>query len=594
MQISKLMNELPLKNFEQSYLEACGVKSPVEYMAITSKSDVCDNPFDYPNMEEAVTLLFNRINKDREEDKETQFISIVDCDVDGYCANAIIYTMLYELGCLSLYTISHTGKEHGFDNEVMQELESFNPKESFIFCTDAGSTDEKNIALLKSKGFEVIVLDHHDPKNCKVVDGDNYYYDPSKFPCYNINHHFGKKDFENDNPLNIYLSGAGVTMKFVQAYCQKFDLDWLVNWKRLESLVGLSILSDSCDIRVAENRYYVQRLRKLDMPILSYIYECRRKPTKQNPKGSRKYISDVSHNKDWSFGFIPYINALTRRSGELENKMFVAFAMASETKEDFEKMMQICTEAKKAQQEDTKDVLAQIEENIIVTDKLVVGFIDKEYKSMTGVIAGKLCDTYNRPAFILREKSGTEWSGSLRSTVDLLTELNNSKLCEVSGHEKAAGIVIKKAMLNKVIEFVNNMQFETSYDVACQVCIKDINLTLVSECDKIAQYIGKGIPSPLFYYEGTLEKPFVSRKTKNTCLCGAFVKFNCSDEEADKFEKSNYIRCVFELRENTYNGETKAQAVIKDMELSFIEPRAKKKTFTKGEDLSNEDWMDLF
>ncbi len=62
MKINSLLKNIAPDTFLQDYLQACGVEDPEAY--IHADLSVCDNPWDYPNMVEAVDRLHKAIEND--------------------------------------------------------------------------------------------------------------------------------------------------------------------------------------------------------------------------------------------------------------------------------------------------------------------------------------------------------------------------------------------------------------------------------------------------------------------------------------------------------------------------------------------------
>lgn len=89
---------------------------------------------------------------------------IVDCDCDGYTSSAILINYLYSLfpsyveSNLSYFV--HDSKTHGLSDTFPWLSNRTNL--GLIILPDSSSNDYEYHKQLKSKGINILVLDHHD------------------------------------------------------------------------------------------------------------------------------------------------------------------------------------------------------------------------------------------------------------------------------------------------------------------------------------------------------------------------------------------------------------------------------------------------
>ena len=67
---------------------------------------------------------------------------------------------------------------------------------------------------------------------------------------------------------------------------------------------------------------------------------------------------------------------------------------------------------------------------------------------------------FNKPTIILRELNEETWSGSVRSPVPLLEQINESGLAKCQGHGEAFGIVIEKIKIEGLIKWFDEQNLE--------------------------------------------------------------------------------------------------------------------------------------
>ena len=151
-------------------------------------------------------------------------------DVDGFLSASMLYCYLRSLNkSINIFPLFHNDKSHGLDDNIISQIEN----DSLLIIPDASGSEEQYKTLC-DKNVSVTVLDHHD------ISNSNY--------AAIVNNQL------SSNVQNKYLSGCGVTHKFLQALDAKYN-------KRLSgkyiSYVAISIVSDSMNVTSLENRAYL-------------------------------------------------------------------------------------------------------------------------------------------------------------------------------------------------------------------------------------------------------------------------------------------------------------------------------------------------
>lgn len=225
MKVKPLLQSINPYTFLEDYLRACGVENVTEY--IEAGLDVCDSPWDYPNMKEAVDRLHVAIFHGE------QIGILQDVDSDGVMSATIAYDFLKKQGIQPI-VFWHTGKQHGIspskDENMLQQI--IDSGITLLWIPDAGSGDVNPCKELKQLGIDTIITDHHLAK-------DNPY-------AIVINCHFAEG-------LNSNLTGAGVTDKLIEGYCKQYNIEK----PDYSDLVAFSLISDVADLTSLENRAYM-------------------------------------------------------------------------------------------------------------------------------------------------------------------------------------------------------------------------------------------------------------------------------------------------------------------------------------------------
>lgn len=550
MKVKPLLQSINPNTFLQDYLQACGVEEVDEYL--NAGLDVMDSPWDYPNMKEGVERLKKAI------DDGEKIGVLVDADCDGNLSAALIVKFLLRF-TNNLAYFFHVGKGHGFvqnkEEDIPQQV--LDSGVSLLIAPDSSTNDASQCKWLKSNGVNCLVLDHHE------VTTSNPY-------AIIINHHLGEG-------LNTALSGCGVTFKFVQSCAESWNIDL---GDLYYDLVATSIISDVCDLTTLENRAYVKYgFEHITDPMLKLMF------TKFNRKGNNPI--------GVSWGTAPPINSLCRGDNQ-QAKM--DFFMALVGKEDMDKGVSVARKAHNEQSKIVKTIYEEIEPDLDQTHKVMIGYVDDEYKGYSGLIANKITGNFGKPSLVLRELNPTMFSGSLRSPVDIADKINETGLAKCQGHLAACGIFLKKSNLPRLIKWFDESKLSVNPEQQitailkpnqitlplCHACSDDMVLWGASDGNKIVQ--------PKFYLEFETSpsniQVFVKKTTTIKITKGnvSFLKFQCEEDMANLLQHERCkVSMIVTLDVNEWNGVESPQAKIESWEIEKAE-----------DNVEDEDWEDFF
>ena len=214
----------------------------------------------------------------------------------------------------------------------------------------------------------------------------------------------------------------------------------------------------------------------------------------------------------------------------------------------------------------------------------MVTFGEEADKNYLGLAANKLVSQYRKPCIVLRELNPTTWTGSLRSPVDVASQINATKFAICRGHESACGIDIKKANLKKFIRWAtSHLDIDPSFNVAGVLDIPDINLKICRDCEDWSQLWGISggniLVEPTFYIEIKVEREnlFFCGKGKNSVKIAQsdvdFWIFKCNDDELE--ELTQYpeftLKMIVKLGVNSWEGKTNPKAIVENFEVEQYE-----------------------
>lgn len=565
------MNDID--NPKQTILLNRGIENWKQYLNL---NEDCTHDFNLlDNIDKAVSCFINHI------EKKSRIHIIVDSDVDGYTSASMVYRYIKHLGEDINVTYSlHTKKQHGIseDVEIPDDCE-------LLIVPDAGSNDVEQCKELTEKGIDVIILDHHicDKQNDVAIVVNN----------------------QMCNYPNKNFCGAGIVYKFLKAVDEELWEDYA---DKMLDIVALGNISDVMDMRECETRYYVDLgLTKIRSKLFKALIE------KQSYS-----MNGVVNITSVQFYVTPILNAMIRvGSAEDKDLLFRAFietdevfkykkrGETEESDEDiYTRAARLCYNAKNRQGKDVQKGVDAIDDVIkekeIYKDKVMfINVSDILGETLTGLVAIKIAEKYNRPCLLLRRQKAREdgslyYGGSCRnfdnSPIESLKDfLDSTGTFEfVQGHDNAAGISIPRENVAKSIEMCNerlsDMDFQKCFNVDFDINASDLSVGFIKAIDEMKDIFGQGIKEPLVHIKNIpiwSENFFVMGKNSNSWKVindegYAFVKFNVDvdKDEVLQIYNSNLdgeeeyslgsIDVVGTVSINNYNNILTPQIIIKD------------------------------
>ena len=464
----------PFENITlKGYMEKCGIENTEEYMSARYIEPLDD----YDNISEAARIILDAINLNK------YFYIIVDEDFDGSMSSAIQY--IYLKRCrpnLNVKVLIHkTPKSHGLQDQLLMDeliqyasgIEGENSQEGILWIADASSNDVTEHKQLSELGYTIICTDHHDKTS------DNPY-------SVIVNNQF------SNNVKNKQLSGTGVTFKLCQAIDQLNNTTYS---NELISFVHLSNIADSCEFTNSEqNTFRHWGLQTIHPNLQPFI-------------DAFNYQHGLN-NSDFSFGMISRINAVIRvGTFEEKQKLFIALACG----QNIDEVIKICKKCK-TEQDKLRDSLLENNLNLCLDSSIMVFKINTK-TPLTGLIANKLMSKYNKPIFLVHERTEGTVEGSARSPIDIRSLCNESGLfMYAAGHEGAFGISWNKEKEAEIFNWITSLTLsEPQIRVLTSSTIKSLPKCLFNEFDPNMQgtygIYGQGISEPLLHVYDIIFSP---------------------------------------------------------------------------------------
>lgn len=460
-----------------------------------------------------------------------------DYDVDGITSTAILWETFYGFSKSVFPHIPHR-REEGYGLTVKGIDHCLSQGAKLIITADSGITAAAEIAYCRSRGCDVIVIDHHQP--------------PAELPQ------------PNSLLFSTATSAAGLSWFFVKEFLQSYpspkaDLDDLL------SLAAVSVICDLVPLLGISRsiaKYGLTSLNKTTRPGLLALFSL---------AGIKLGEIDTYHA-----GFIigPRINAMGRLEHALDSLRLLCTTAPMRAME----LAQLLDDTNHSRQDltlnSTKDALSRFS---TVDVPAVIIVADPSYdEGVIGLVAAKLVEQFYRPSLVI--SVGQEVSkGSARSVsgfhlTDFLKK-HSRYLTSVGGHQMAAGFSLSTSDLDNFIAKIQSAssEIDTSAFVRLRKIDADIPLSLVgqdlyNEVNRFAPF-GLGNPRPVFASNHvTVSSP------KRVGKDFSHLKFMVSGLDAIYFQappdlnlSDQVEKIVYSLDINTYNGVSKLQLLVKDI-----------------------------
>ena len=501
------------------------------------------DPFLMHDMQKAV----DRINEAIEN--EEKILVYGDYDADGITSTVLLVETLISMGAnVSSYIPNRFEEGYGPNKEAFTKI--INSGISLIITVDNGIAGVEEVDLANELGCDVIVTDHH-----KIQDTM-----PNAYAIIHPEHPDGNYPFKK-------LAGVGVAFKLAHALLEIFP-DFLLD------LVAIGTIADMVSI-TDENRIFV----KQGLELLN-----------EDPRIGLKMLLELSSidtkidEQTVGFYIAPKLNSIGRMDSA---KLGLTFLMAEDpvtAKSLAEQIEQYNIERKKVTEDIVKDVINKIE-NSDKKEKNVIMVSGEYHEGVLGIVASNIVERYQKPVFIMNEKDGV-LKGSARSIFDFNIYVAMNKISDLfiafGGHTLAAGFSFDASNFDKIEGFLDNEfeefkkhnELKSSKNIDIVTSLEDISYQFLNSLDVLKPY-GMDFEKPSVLIENAmvLNKAYFGSEKQYLRLTiadevGNLECISFKDVAAfDKVEKNDIVDLLCTLDKNNFNGRSKLQAHIIDINI---------------------------
>ena len=543
-QAASLAAALDLSDTTASVLVRRGYAEPEQAASFLGGELPGHDPFALGDMQEACDRIRTAVAGG------TKICVHGDYDVDGICATTLAVLVLRELGAdVDWHLPSRFEEGYGLAGETLTRLAGEGC--GLVLTVDCGISAVDEIAAAKAAGLDVIVTDHHRPgdalPDCPVVATK-----PSAYPF-------------------PELCGTGVVYKLAEALLGPGD-ERLV---RHLDLVALATIADVVPL-VDENRALaiagLRRLATTTRPGLKALMRAARVDPAVLDEGAV------------GFRLAPRINAagrLGRPTAALELLLTG----------DEETANRIATELEELNRE-----RQAVEERILREASAVIdawpearrrrrGYVvadESWHEGVIGIVASRLTERYHRPVVLIAGTEGDLWKGSGRSipAFDLHAGLAAcaQHLERFGGHRAAAGLSIRPESVDELADafavyadaHLDDDELRSVTAVDAIVPGSALTLGLCAELGRLAPF-GLGNPGVNLLVAGCELTDLATvgegkhlrfRVRDRGRPAGSAIAFGLGPQ-LDRFRRVGAYDVAFRLQENSWNGTTSPQLVVR-------------------------------
>ena len=567
-QASNLAKELDISLIISELLVVRGITTFEEARSFFRPSlNNLHDPFLMKDMDEAVARLNKALSI------KEKILIYGDYDVDGTTAVSLVYGFLRQYTSnIGYYIPDRYSEGYGVSWQSIEFAKENGY--TLVIALDCGIKAVDKVQKAKEYGIDFIICDHHTP-DAQLPDAVAVL-DSQRNDC---------------NYPYRSLSGCGVGFKLMQAFCisNEIPFEKLMNYI---DLVVVSIGSDIVPI-TGENRILASfGLQKLNhnpsLGLKSIIDVC-------SMSGKTIDISDVV------FKLGPRINASGRMRTGGEVVELLTTNNPEVAREKCSDIDSYNTERREVDKATTEHAKKKIVDSEKFDDKKAIVIYNKEWnKGIVGIVASRLAEEFHKPTIVLTKSPTNEEliSGSARSVqgYDLYAAINSSRelLENFGGHMYAAGLslreenlkIFKERFENYVEQTILPEQLNPQLNIDCEIDFEEITPKFLRILKQFNPF-GPENMKPVFCTRNLIDYENKSRLIGKDSTHLRLVLSNISGKNQQSGvafrsdDMRNYdmndilqhlknggkIDICYTLEENTFNGMTNTQLMVKDIKV---------------------------
>ena len=492
---------------------------------------------------------------------------LTDYDADGLTSHAVITESLIRFG-VSMEQVTHwighrLEDGYGISETLVDRLLESRPLAQLVISADCGSSDETQIARLKTAGIDVIVTDHH-----RVSDEGP---PPSAYAVVNPN----RSDCAYPDKA---IAGCMVSW-LLMSHARQGLIDQQVIAEGTPKLgdlldyVALGTVADCVSLGSSEtNRAIVKAglslIRKQQRP-------CWQVAASQLTKSSRDINAELL-----AFQLAPRLNARGRIGHSLRGYEYLVAVSITEATNAFLDLDADNTTRRAIEKEMIEQAKPLARRQHFHGGLVLCVVLENGHPGVQGIVASRLVEAEGRPSIVLTPGNdpGT-LTGSMRSIpgVDakaLLDSVNTELpgvLLRYGGHTGACGMTVRKdalADLSRELQEIYRARYsdvgpKPQFLVDAELLPEQLSIAWIEKMEALAPF-GRGFDQPVFvgvFQVGSIRSVGQDKTHLSMSLIveGRQIQaiwFSALDPRTPPPVKSgDWIECVYSLSINTFRGQ---------------------------------------
>lgn len=373
-------------------------------------------PLEIKNLKKAADRILKAIKR------KEKIILYGDADLDGISSVIVLKEAIKNLGgqVTAVYFPDREIEGYGLNEDALIYLKEHSP--ALLLVLDCGISNIEEVKMAKKLGFEVVIVDHHEPLN--------------KLPAASII--VNPKQKGDKYPFKEFAA-AGVVYRLVEALLKEKLTDSLrSNFLELVALATIADMMPKSNDNLEFLGEGLSTLKDTRRPGLMVFWQ----------------MDPIGKDKDNIIQFAQKVISACH-AGIGKNHLNEGYLLLTSTSErEAESLAKYLMERAYDRHLRIKEIVEEIERRILKKDEGSIIFEgDKAWPVlMMGPSASKICNSYKKPVFLYSNKKGY-CQGAVRTPQGIdgvKAMMHCSKNLETyGGHPRAAGFRIKDKDVDK-------------------------------------------------------------------------------------------------------------------------------------------------